>query len=116
MELNWTKCVGGVWCPLLSVNLDHEHFNNLSGVYVIWHSGQDPATVYVGSGNITDRLREHRRSSDILQFSEFGLFVTWARVPATRQEGVERFLADTLRPKVGERHPDAHPVTVNLPW
>jgi len=31
-------------------------------------------------------------------------------------EGVEKYLADTLSPVVGERFPDRTPIKVNLPW
>ncbi len=116
MKLNWIKCEGGRWCPCLTVNLGNTHFTDLSGVYVIWHGGSDPATVYVGSGDIAERIRDHRTDRRILQYSHFGLFVTWARVPPSKQPGVERFLADSLNPKVGERHPQAAPISVNFPW
>ena len=35
MNVNWIKCQGDKWCPFLTLNLDHAHFTNLSGVYVI---------------------------------------------------------------------------------
>lgn len=116
MDLNWIKCEGDQWCSLMNVNLNHSHFNNLAGVYVIWHSGNDPATVYVGQGNIAARLEAHRRDDEILKFSHFGLFVTWAQVAHRSQDGVERFLAERLKPKVGQRHPPDLPITVNFPW
>ena len=116
MNLNWIKCEGDKWCPFLTLNLNHAHFANLSGVYVIWHGGANPATVYVGSGNIAQRIRDHRDSGEILQFSHLGLFVTWAQVLPSYQEGVERFLADSLNPKTGERRPLTAPISVNFPW
>ena len=116
MNVNWIKCEGDKWCPFLTLNLDHAHFTNLSGVYVIWHGGPNPHTVYVGKGNIAQRIRSHRNSDDILKFSHFGLFVIWAQVPLSSQEGVERYLADSLQPKVGENHPRVPPIQVNFPW
>ena len=117
MNLNWIKCQDNIWCSLLNVNLNHDHFKNLSGVYVIWHGGANPNTVYVGRGQIADRIRFHRTSDDILNFSHLGLFVTWAQVLPPLQEGVERYLADHLRPKVGKIHsPSADPIQVNFPW
>lgn len=100
----------------MNVNLKHPHFNNLVGVYIIWHSGQQPATVYVGQGNIADRLAQHRQDDAILKFSHLGLFVTWAQVDNRVQGGVERFLANGLKPKVGQHHPSDSPITVNFPW
>src|SRR5712691_6954545 len=99
--LFWNKCQGNVWCPLLTVNLQHPHFQNLAGVYIIWHGGQAPWTVYVGQGNIAERLAEHRTDPRILQYSSLGLFVTWASVIAPLRDGIERYLADKLKPKEG---------------
>lgn len=116
MNLDWNKCEGDKWCPFQTVNLDHSHFQSLGGVYVIWHGGQNASTVYVGQGDIADRLRVHRQNQEILRYSNLGLFVTWASVNAASREGVERFVSERLRPKVGARSPDAQPIQVNLPW
>ena len=116
MNLNWIKCEGDAWCSLLNVNLSHSHFANLRGVYIIWHGGGQPWTVYVGRGVIADRLMQHRQNDDILRFSHYGLFVTWAQVDEYSQRGVERFLAERLNPRVGDRYPDDRAIVVNLPW
>ena len=116
MNLDWNKCYGDVWCKLNAVNLDHQHFNNREGIYLIWHGGTDPAVVYVGQGVIRDRLRAHRKDSDIQQFARFDLFVTWAYAEEQSRNGIEAFLANRWRPKVGSEHPDANFVEVNSPW
>ena len=114
--LNWIKCQENEWCGLLTVNLQHPHFHGLEGVYIIWHGGEKPWTVYVGQGAIADRLAAHRTEPSIRQYAPWGLFVTWAKVDAFSREGVERFLADRLAPKEGVAHPQAPPIAVNLPW
>ena len=116
MQLSWVKCQGEVWCMLGNVNLAHGHFDNMRGVYVIWHAGATPATVYVGSGFIRDRLTFHRTSPEVQAFSNLGLYVTWASVPETSREGVESFLANALKPKVGQARTNTLPIDVNLPW
>ena len=116
MDLNWIKCEGDKWCPLQTVDLTHSHFVGLCGVYIIWHGGQTPWTVYVGQGQIADRLQAHRSEPDILKYSNLGLFVTWAKVDSQSQNGVERFLGTTLKPKEHVRFPEATPSSVNLPW
>lgn len=119
LSLSWIKCsasAGNAWCDLLKVNLDHEHFDNLEGVYIIWHSGQNPATVRVGQGTIRDRLSAHRQDQAILAYRNQGLSVTWSTVAPPYRDGVERFLGENLSPKVGDRFPDAQPVEVNYPW
>lgn len=116
MQLVWNKCEGNAWCPFLTVNLSHSHFVGMEGVYVIWHGGQQAWTVYVGQGKIADRIAAHRNEANILQYSPSGLFVTWAPVDKASRDGVERYLADQLHPKVGAAHPDAWPIQVNFPW
>ena len=117
MTLVWIQCKGDVWCPLNTVNLPHAHFDDMNGVYIIWHGGAKAKTVYVGQGFIRDRLTAHRNNPEIQQFASVGLFVTWARVvQEDRRDGVERFLADRLCPIVGETHPVVAPIEVNLPW
>lgn len=116
MNLNWIKCQGNQWCSLLNVNLSHDHFKNLEGIYIIWHSGEQPWTVYVGQGIISERLAEHRRDDRILGFSYHGLFVTWTQLDDSFRNGVERFLIESLEPRIRTICPTASPVPVNLPW
>ena len=116
VPLNWSKCEGDVWCSFLNVNLDHPYFHGLEGVYIIWHGGRNPWTVYVGQGNVKDRLTVHRGDQRILQYSPYGLLATWAAVNPDRRSGIERYLADTLTPRVGDSHPHAVPIPVTWPW
>ena len=115
MALTWIKSVKDDW-------LLFETFPNLAdiktnGVYIIWHGGQTPRVVYVGQGIICDRLTSHRSDQRIIKYKASGtLFVTWAAALTTEQDGIERYLADRLSPLVGDRHPDAKPIPVNLPW
>ena len=116
MELKWIKCQGDVWGKLNTVNLAHSYFDSMSGVYVIWHAGSNPATVRVGQGNIRERLTAHRSDPDVQKYVEQTLYVTWASVPETLRGGVEAFLAESLGPIVGKRFPETTPIEVNLPW
>ena len=116
ITLNWIKCDENAWCDFLNVNLAHSHFDGMEGVYVIWHGGAPPNVVRVGQGVIRDRIMQHRQDLQILAYSGYGLFVTWASVLSNQTDGVERYLGDKLAPKVGERQPDVIPIQVNLPW
>ena len=121
----WIKC-GSTWCELKTVNLEAV---TTRGVYVIWHGSQSPSglglfsapttiprVVRVGKGDIATRLKAHRgRGSDIAAYLLHTLYATWASVPEAQLDGVERFLADTYHPLVGERHPDVDPIPVTLP-
>jgi hypothetical protein len=86
------------------------------GVYVIWHNGPQGRWVRVGQGVIKDRVACHRTDPTILAYARFGgLWVRWANLQPHWLDGVERYLAETLRPLVGDRFPDVTPVQVNLP-
>ena len=87
------------------------------GVYVIWHGGAVPRVVRVGQGVVADRLTSHRKDAAVLSYEQSGiLYVTWAAVPARLVDGVERYLAERLRPLVGDRFPQVAPVPVNSPF
>ena len=115
LELMWGTCGKDQhWCDFFDLQLPLK--NDPEGVYIIWLEGLLPATVRVGQGNITERLRVHRRESKITDYSQQGVLkVTWATVPERLRGGIEAFLEDTLAPLVGERFPEADPNPVNLP-
>ena len=116
MNVSWNKCEGDAWCALNKVNLAHEHFNGMEGVYIIWHGGPTPKVVRVGQGVIRERLTAHRQDEEIQAHAGLNLYGTWASVDARNRDGVEVFLANTLKPLVGDRFPDGAPISVNLPW
>lgn len=118
LRVAWSKCTGGHWCQLNTVNLNHDALG-VRGVYVIWHgaSGQaKPAVVYVGQGTVRDRLADHRDDLRIQAYANRTLYVTWAAVAADHRDGVEAYLGSNYAPLVGERHPAATPISVNSPW
>ena len=117
MNVKWNKCQDDKWCPFLTLNLENTYFRRLNGVYVIWHGGKNPRTVYVGKGSIANRIRSHRHDDKILKFSYLGLFVTWAQVPRSQQDGVVRYLISTLKPLVhsGRSHLGER-TQVNFSW
>ena len=112
MQLAWQKCQGDVWGPLLNLDLSHPHFNNMEGVYIIWQA--NGPVIRVGQGIIQDRLYEHRNNTDITEYSS--LHVTWAPVGSLHRDGVERYLANILKPIVGDAFPNVAPTQVSLPW
>lgn len=116
MEVNWIKYQSGDWCNLETLDLNQEHFDNLSGVYVIWKGGRSKQVIYVGRGTIRERLNNHRKDIRITRFGISTLYVTWAQVQSVYQQGVEYFLGSMLSPEVGEHYPITHPITVNFPF
>lgn len=115
VHVTWGKCSSGHWCKLNSVNLSSQAFDG-KGNYAIWHGGAKPAVVYVGQGVIRDRLSDHRDDPRIQAYAKRELYVTWATVKADKRDGVEVYLARKYSPLVGDRHPDATPISINSPW
>lgn len=118
MQVTWVKCGSGTslnWCPLEKVNLADVE---TTGVYIIWHDGNPGRVVRVGQGIIKDRLSAHRNDRRILAYRQNGtLRVTWASVPYQFQrDGIEKYLAQTWVPLVGDAYPDVLPIAVNSPW
>ncbi len=116
MHLNWIHPNSGDHYSFLAVDLTHSHFNNLEGVYIIWHGGNNPHVVYVGQGEIGRRLSDHRNNTQILKYRGLDLYVTWAAVNGQHQDGVERYLANEWSPLVGDSWPDVTPIEINSPW
>jgi hypothetical protein len=117
MQVTWNKCGdNNHWCSLENLNLDS--MSDVAGIYVIWHQGNPSRTIYVGQGDpIKDRLSSHRNNAEIMAYKRSGtLRVTWAAVPYSQRDGVERYLADLLSPLVGDAFPNVLPVAVNSPW
>ena len=119
MNVSWIKCNNDNWCRLKTVNLDNV---TTRGVYTIGHqSSATIHTVYVGQGDVAERLEDHRSgdnetSKAILEYEEKGtLYATWASIGVLDRDGVERYVADKLKPLVGSRHPDVDSIEVNLP-
>ena len=115
ITVTWIRCASGkTWCPLETVNLTDV---NVEGVYLIWHEGNPARVVRIGQGDISDRLASHRQDNAILDYGKYGtLRVTWASVPSYQLNGVERYLANTWPPLVGETFPNATPIPVNSPF
>ncbi len=122
MQVYWVKSTLNDWLPLRIVDLSSV---STSGCYMIWHpaghySNGNPypaRVVRVGQGDIADRINCHKSDSEVLSYERFGtLYVTWATVSVFQRDGVERHLAETWKPLIGDRFPDVTPIPVNSPW
>ena len=119
-QLAWGDPAGSVWRPLST------SFSDIggTGVYIVRQTAGP--TVIVGQGVIQDRLSALRKDARILCYDRAGspLLATWAIVQGMVQtrmlysaqlDGIERYLAETLKPLIGRSYPDVPPVPVPLP-
>ncbi|MBI2063984.1 MAG: hypothetical protein HYT65_03280 [Candidatus Yanofskybacteria bacterium] len=117
-RLNWIKPEDGRHgFNLMTLDVAGQHFDDMVGIYVIWHGGSYPWTVRVGQGVVRDRLGKHRIDPDILKYKDLGLNVSWVKVGSQdERDNIEAYLANVLDPKVGKRFPDKSGKPVNAPW
>ncbi len=111
-QLQWQKVANGEWGTFSGVDLSHAHFDTMEGVYVVWQGGG--RVIRVGQGFVRDRVADHRTNRDITAYNN--LYVSWAPVARAYRDGVERYLANTLNPVIGDAFPNAIPIPVSLPW
>lgn len=110
LQLSWIKATTTSWFPLEQVELPEE---DIEGIYIIWYEGK---VIKIGQGFIRSRIMAQRYNREILSYSYYGLYVTWAQVNQEHLEGVERYLATRLDPITWSPLPDTRPIIVNLPW
>lgn len=94
-RVHWAKTPGGRWHDLWGDNLSA--VGSAFGVYVIalaLPGERDRLSVYMGEGNIRQRLQSHRRKPKFKQFRRVGKLVfTWTEVDTKRAaQGIETHL------------------------
>ena len=117
--LSWARPLRGGWYSFEWANVNR--LGAQQGIYILWYpeTADRPLQVaYVGQGIIKARIIHHRGSWSRIRHKVRArrLCLTWALVPDQKaRDGIERYLAETLRPEVGGAWPAAWPVRVNLP-
>ena len=118
LVIDWIKRRQGEgqhWCDLFRVPVSHEHFNDVAGVYVLWHNGHNPV-LRVGQGYIRTELSTLKLDPRIRSIaSDSPIFASWAQVQRALRDGVERYLIDMLGPQIATDVPSVDPIEVNLP-
>lgn len=102
LDPEWVRNKRGKFPRLYHLDTVAEGLGGYSGVYVIWHSGVKPQWVYVGrAGDIGAALDGVFDNDDIMEYEKNGgLYVTWSPIRQERQNGVVKFLTETLKPVV----------------
>ena len=120
IRLVWGDPAGDVWRPL---GTDFSDVGG-TGVYLVRQTAGP--TVILGQGVIGDRLSVLQRDARVLSYDSPGtpLQATWAIIQgltqtkmlyATQLDGIERYLAETLKPLIERSYPDVAPIPVPLP-
>ena len=120
IRLVWGDPASNVWFPL---STDFSDVGD-AGVYIVRQTAGP--TVVVGQGAIGERLSALQRDGRVLRYDSPGssLLATWASIRGMKQtsmlyaaqlDGIERYLAETLKPLIEGSHPDVAPIPVPLP-
>lgn len=114
-QLSWRNGVPGFnWHSLSSLNLGT--INDI-GIYVIKTGLAFEYTVYVGQGDVSQRLSTHLRESSVTRHTRVtgNLWVAWAPVQQKYRNGIERYLHDQLNPRESSCWTTDPSIQVNLP-
>ena len=113
LTVDWEKDPDGQWYTFEAHHIDFVHG---SGVCVVWHEGDAPATVCVGHGDLAQCLYEMYENRAINMYRKLGTMrFTWAEVPSGAQSGVARFISEQLKPVFDDIATLVPRVPVNLP-
>ena len=98
----WARSERGSFHRLVHIDPEQEGLDGVSGVYVVWHAGIRPAWVYVGrSTDLARTFHDLGNNDDVMSYEVHGgLFISWALIRHDYQDGVVRFLTDTMAPLV----------------
>ena len=115
-QLAWARTFQNTWPAFDTLEMPRAGY--VHGVYVIWWGNADPDVLYVGSGDVGERLWERTGDQRFVEYQRNGLQLscTWAEVGPEQIHGVERFLGDKLQPRFSEKFPRTTLIPVNLPW
>ena len=113
--IEWETCTRGTWCNLLELDLYHEHFDDMEGVYVIWRGADNPLALRVGQGLIRECLAREQNDKDVLAYKQDEIYVTWGKVDRKFCGGIVRYIADVVQPELESSSPDVESIKVNIP-
>ncbi|NNE56906.1 MAG: hypothetical protein HKN36_02260 [Hellea sp.] len=114
-RLLWAKSIDNKWVNLSNMDLTNLH---ATGVYIIWHGGNNPRIVRIGQGNIAARLAAHRLNHQIMRFAEDGpMMVTWAEISdQARRDGIEAYLVRQFTPLIKDQISHVLPIAASSPF
>lgn len=116
LPVNWVRNQNnGQYFDFLRLDLDSPYFIDKRGVYIIWYTTPTGGkAIYIGQGNIGERLKMHRQNWRITQYSRNGqLKVTWALIDdEDSRKRIEAGLYQNYGPLENEIRPSGNPIFV----
>jgi hypothetical protein len=99
---HWAKTPAGKFYRLLFIKPEKLGLEQQSGIVVAWHGGLKPKWIYVDkSSNIARDLDTFTEDDDIMSYDlRGGVFVSWALIRPEYQDGVLKYLLETMTPLI----------------
>jgi len=104
---HWTKSPGGKFHRLLFTDPEKLGISGVSGIYVLWHGGLKPKWIFVDKSNDLGRdLDAALDNQDVMAYDgRGGIFASWALIRPEYQDGVLKFLLETMTPLIDHPNP-----------
>jgi hypothetical protein len=113
LTVAWEKTRDGNWYTFEPQNIDCV---SGSGVCIVWHEGETPATVCVGHGDLAQCLHEFYENRAVSMYRKLGpMRFTWTEMSTVLQRGVSRYLSEQLKPAFEDTATLVKSIPVNLP-
>jgi hypothetical protein len=98
VDPHWVKSPVGKFYKFNSLDPEDLGLEGQSAVFVVWHAGVRPGWVYVAqTGDLAKALHAIAKEDDIMQYDiRGGLYVTWSLIKTEFQNGVVRYLTDSM--------------------
>jgi|GEM_PF-2737426 len=120
VKINWYVCKDVGWCDLFKIDINHRAVVKEYGIYIVWKgTGVDGSRIIlsVGQGFIREEILKLREDDKIKGENEYGIFMTWSKLPEYHLNGVEVYLNEKFKPKFKKKKlPDENPKKAELPW
>jgi hypothetical protein len=102
MDPQWARSPTGRFHRFIHLDPEERGLSGVTGVFVLWHGGVKPEWVYVAKAkDLAAALHEVAKDEDVMYYEvRGGLFVTWSPILPQYQDGVVRFLAESLKPVI----------------
>ncbi len=105
----WAKTEDGKFHRLLLLRTDRLNLDGVGGVFVLWRGGLQPTWLYADKSRDLAADMENCLDNDEIMANDMraGVFVSWALVRPEYQDGVLKYLLDTMEPLI--EHPKPPP-------
>lgn len=110
---HWAVTAAGKFYRLLFTDTEKLSLAGVSGIVVLWRGGLKPRWLYVDKSRDLGRdLDSYLDNDEIAEYDERGgVYVSWALIRPEFQDGVLKYLLETMTPLIENPNPPGKSVT-----